>query len=192
MKCSILFVFLSLSWAAVFGQEETDTTTTASYTIEVYSDNPEIGTADAYFMSGTGNSCFATFSAGSIFMIEAVPIMETAYFVGWSDGDTNSKRQITLTQDTVLVGYFGAKAGISDKQPNALQMSPNPARERVSLSAESPILTLECMDAAGRLAGRYEPCTQTYSLDLSGWPRGLYLIRVATAKGVVRKKLVVL
>jgi len=73
------------------------------------------------------------------------------------------------------------------------QLAPNPAQDRVRFSGYAGPADLEIRDAAGRLMARYSglPLGPDFSLDVSTWADGMYLIRMAPAgvgnQGSVRK-----
>jgi len=76
--------------------------------------------------------------------------------------------------------------GLSDDQtghPNVLTVSPNPTRDRAVVRFSSAIhtqATLDIHDAQGRRMHSWNlPAgTETVVLDMSGWPAGLYVVRV--------------
>ena len=69
----------------------------SSFLVTVVSDNPDMGTV-------TGGGMFTYQSSTTI---TAKPL--NGYkFVGWSDGDKQKSREITVTSDTTFVAYFAA------------------------------------------------------------------------------------
>lgn len=82
-----------------------DTTLTAEfainrYTITAYTLQEEYGQ-----VTGSG-----TYDALSTITLEAVPNVKYV-FVKWSDGDTNAKRQISVTSDATYIAYFKSAKG---------------------------------------------------------------------------------
>ena len=80
------------TYTAIFSEEGVTT-----YTIIVKPNDPELGT-----VSGGG-----TYPEGSVITISAVA-NHLAHFVKWDDGNTNSTREITVTQDATYVADFEA------------------------------------------------------------------------------------
>jgi|GEM_PF-2276033 len=70
-----------------------------------------------------------------------------------------------------------------------LRLFPVPARDHVALLSEQlEIRRIECHDATGRLVGRYGPGNELY---VGNWPAGVYVLRIVTNRGLVRKTLIV-
>lgn len=77
----------------------------------------------------------------------------------------------------------------------AIRCSPNPARSQVQIDWQelSPdeLLAVEVLDALGRHAFHVQHPAQKMRIEVSQWPRGLYLLRFQTKQGVRFEKLVV-
>lgn len=107
---------------------------------------------------------------------------------------TNSCDSYTFCKlvDTATLGTGGFIESISAN----LEISPNPASEKTTISFESAskIPTLEFYDIAGRLINHYEPTTTkgTWSIPLTGLSSGVYYV-ILKQSGVItmQKKLLV-
>ena len=80
------------TYTAIFSEEGVTT-----YTITVLANDPSLG-----MVTGSG-----TYPEGSVITISAVPGHQ-AHFVKWNDGNTNSIRDITVTQDATFTAIFEA------------------------------------------------------------------------------------
>ena len=72
---------------------------------------------------------------------------ENYRFTGWNDGDTNSTRIVVVTQDTTFTAFFewiDQHEGISapDSQAPLFTLTPNPARNSVTVTINSQLSTL--------------------------------------------------
>jgi hypothetical protein len=75
--------------------------------------------------------------------------------------------------------------------PDAVKVMPNPAHDVVRLDAgERDILTVEMLDAAGRLVRSASFAQPVATLETAGLPRGMVTLRVVTRDGVVAKSVV--
>lgn len=93
---------------------------------------------------------------------------------------------LTPMPDTTHVGI----AEMSPVERNTV-VSPNPATGMVKVASGFGLQAVEVFDASG--AKVHEQCAsgmQT-TLDVSRWPRGVYMLRVHTPMGIATKKLIV-
>ena len=70
-----------------------------------------------------------------------------------------------------------------------INIAPNPADSRTTISCDLPITELTLCDLAGRPLTTLRNCGTSASLDLSTFPQGLYLIKVKTSAGTTVRKL---
>ena len=73
----------------------------------------------------------------------------------------------------------------------AVTLTPNPAADAVTVSAEATLLTLELRDLLGRTVLSQQPSANSTTVDVSTLPAGTYILRLHTPQGVATKKLVV-
>ncbi len=91
--------------------------------------------------------------------------------------------------DTTGVGLHGA-----DLIYRYTSLQPNPATDRVSVLSSFGIIAIEAYDPRGRLVYTNtfkHSHIHTFSLDVSSWPRGTYLLRILTPAGPTTKKLLI-
>ena len=111
-------------------------------------------------------------------------------FLGWSDGLTETPRQILVTSDTTIVALFewvADSVGIEEieKLELKIEIFPNPTSGKVTVTSPEPLVAATLTD----LQGRREEVKLTaighgqYSLDLTTSPQGVYLLTLTTADG---------
>ena len=136
-----------------------------------------------------------------------VAISATAYegfrFLGWSDGNANASRLLLLVSDTTLIANFQwvedtTTEGIDyllSADDYKISIYPNPAHREVTISVSEPS-TISILDMTGRTVittaqSTAVGCSDTRLMDVSNLTPGAYFVRVATAKGVLVRKLIV-
>ena len=88
----------------------------------------------------------------------------------------------------------GGDEGIGEavgSQQSAVSIYPNPASGVTTVSSEEPIIDLVVRDMAGRTVVHRTACGTTATFDTSTLRKGVYLVKVTTARGNATKKLVV-
>ena len=88
----------------------------------------------------------------------------------------------TTTFQLLSAGNFGRDATV--------KIFPNPAATQVSITAQSPITSIQLFDVQGRLLEALSPKMQEATLDVSGRTKGIYFIKVMTGSGVKVENLV--
>ena len=83
-------------------------------------------------------------------------------------------------------------AGLNPADGIALEATPNPAAKAAHVAASAPLLRLEAFNSAGVRMADLPASGMEADLDVSGWPSGVYLLRVHTAIGTAQRPLVVL
>lgn len=68
---------------------------------------------------------------------------------------------------------------------------PNPARGRVTVASSFRIGKVTVCDAAGNTVISCEPKEMSVSFDVSMLPKGIYVVTIATNRGIVHKRLIV-
>ena len=133
--------------------------------------------------------------------VEAVP-SEGYRFVRWSDGVTTAKRTDTNVQANLNVtAEFekNAATGLFDAKLDALSVFPNPTAGQLWVSvpelAEGTAAEVLVYNANGQLLQRVPAhgasagsAASRLSIDLSGYPAGVYIIRVGNAMAKVIKQ----
>lgn len=88
----------------------------------------------------------------------------------------------TTTFQLLSAGDFNRDATV--------KLFPNPAATQVSITAQSPITSIQLFDVQGRLLEALSPKMQEATLDVSGRTKGIYFVKVMTGSGVKVEKLV--
>jgi hypothetical protein len=72
---------------------------------------------------------------------------------------------------------------------NRLQAAPNPAVNNISLNQLKPGGFIELTNIQGNVLQRINVTTQTFKIDLSGYPSGMYLIRYSYKNEIALQKI---
>ena len=98
---------------------------------------------------------------------------------------------VELSSKTVTF-YVDTKAPVQQvAQETSLNVFPNPASDRISVECETEMRCVTLCNALGQQVLRVNPNAPQAELQVVGLPRGLYLLRVQTAKGSAVRKVVV-
>ena len=69
--------------------------------------------------------------------------------------------------------------GIDDIEPSAASVYPNPSNDVVNVSLDKgQLLKIELFSMTGRLIFKKDLNSKTYTLNIGGYPSGIYLVRV--------------
>ena len=89
-----------------------------------------------------------------------------------------------------------ASVGVTDQpQPIEAKLYPNPAHEFATV--EIPVTYAlqnayaEVIDASGRVICRFKVTEKKFVLNTSGYSKGIYLLRISDARGVITKRFIV-
>lgn len=109
-------------------------------------------------------------------------------FVSQHDAtDINNRPVLNAAQS----GYLVHNLGIAETNlGSTLQLFPNPANSHVVLEADESIETVSIVNSLGQKV--YEQTTigrQQTAVNISAWPKGIYLVTVRTAHGTATRKL---
>ena len=114
-------------------------------------------------------------------------------FTGWSDGNTENPRTVTVTSDTAFMAIFTASGSSSLQEVNAREFAlyPNPAKSFVNLEFEAlkENTLLQVLDLNGRRVRTLElkAGVETLQINVGDLPKGVYTIML----GNTAKKLIV-
>ena len=96
---------------------------------------------------------------------------------------------------TIVRSNIATNGNVGINMPTAtsldLPMYPNPAKEKVTMKCEVPIVKVEMTDVSGRLLESYCFDSNIVELSLDSILPGTYLLLVTTTKGTVLKRLIV-
>ncbi|MBX2979162.1 MAG: T9SS type A sorting domain-containing protein [Flavobacteriales bacterium] len=65
----------------------------------------------------------------------------------------------------------------------ALQVSPNPVRDRLFVNSMGAVLHAELVDATGRVTRTWSPMAERFELSVEGLPSGMYFLRTSGSEG---------
>lgn len=157
----------------------TFTTAEEMYTITVTSNNESWGT-----VTGGG-----TFANGATTVIKATA--NSGYrFVSWQDSDTNAERTITVTGDATYTATFAAVTGIDDVVSTDVTLYPNPASAAVTIRGIEGECTVSVVDLNGREVYKAN-ANNSLTIDLTGYAKGAYFVRITGERTAAIRKLIV-
>ena len=128
-----------------------------------------------------------------------IPTSEYAHFDGYTlDRSTRFVRWKLLActkgntqlNNIAITRYAGSgdSTAIATHGTVWVGLRPNPTVGYMALYAQDPVESASLLDLSGHVLHHWTaPCQE---IDISGFPRGLYMLRVQTAQGVVVKKVV--
>lgn len=96
--------------------------------------------------------------------------------------------------DTVICYLAGVEPGLLEKSNGELQVYPNPATDIVNISEnpENEIVMLQVFDLAGKCIYKAKPAGgNSISIDVSGFQRGVYFVKLNGKESVKTGKLIV-
>ncbi|PSR09782.1 MAG: hypothetical protein DA408_07360 [Bacteroidetes bacterium] len=86
--------------------------------------------------------------------------------------------------------FGGVVSSVAEVAPSALKMFPNPVKEELTLQADQPLESLAIYSAAGALLWNQARPGYGATVDVSLWPRGMYLTKASINGQVVVSKFV--
>ena len=95
------------------------------------------------------------------------------------------------TGDSTAVGGDTLAVTQADMMARYVSVQPNPAVKEARVLSGFGLTRIEAYDDRGRLVLAREASGLEAVLDIAAWPRGTYLLRIATPMGTVTKKLLV-
>ena len=85
----------------------------------------------------------------------------------------------------------GATTGLADILPEKWQIYPNPVKNELFITGDSPITKVEAFDISGHIVKTWHVETRhVETLHATSLQRGMYILKVYTGNGVVVKKIV--
>lgn len=164
------------------------------FSITVVANNPEWG-----IVAGGGE-----YEAGSEAVITATPY-SGYFFIRWDDGDTANPRTVTVLGDATYTAIFDTVENVgiwsADGESASFAIYPNPASESVTiaLAGVDGSATVTIIDLGGRVVGEYaagqhassRAGQQSLTIDLTGFAKGAYFVRVVSNGGSSVQKLIV-
>lgn len=153
-----------------------------------------------HLIAASNNNAWGTvegegmYYAGEQATLTAVPA-EYYVFQGWSDGEQQSPRIVTVTQDTVFEAIFAVDPtiGIDNVGTIDFTVSPNPTTGRLTVQLNQPEpYEMTIYDVNGKAVMTRKCESQLTEIDISTLPAGQYLLVVCTkdkygVKTIVKK-----
>lgn len=98
----------------------------------------------------------------------------------------------TVTEIAYRDVYLGLDAAVEEVTIGEVNFFPNPADSKVEIRASLPIQDLVVYGMNGKeVFSKYGGNDKNFSIDVSSWKSGVYLVKVSSKEGSVFKKLVV-
>ena len=149
-------------------------TATSGLPVHYASSNPGVAYIDGenLFFAGEGDATVTATQPGNYLFFAAQPVIKPVITPsGHNPGGDEG---------------IGEAEGVS-----GFDMRPNPTGGVTTITSAEPISELTVRDMAGRTVLRKAACGATDTFDTSTLRKGVYLVKVTTARGTVTKKLVV-
>ncbi len=81
---------------------------------------------------------------------------------------------------------------IADQPASQLSIFPNPSSGQFTIQSPSPILKIKVLDHTGKQVAVHAPDARNFILNLTGQPKGVFILRIETLAGSEIRKVVVL
>ncbi|MBR5983380.1 MAG: T9SS type A sorting domain-containing protein [Bacteroidales bacterium] len=144
-----------------------DITTVNTYTITVYSSNPNYGS-----VAGEG-----TYAEGTIVTISA--LANNGYqFKQWNDGNMDNPRQITVVADATYIATFVRGSAIEESYANEISIFPNPTSDILNITSSEEISSIEIVNAIGQIVLRMDVNSDNAVCNLEAINAGVYFVRI--------------
>lgn len=137
-----------------------------------------------------------TYDVGSTVTLTAVP-NPGFMFVSWVEGTnmvSDNPYVFTISSDRTLTALFSESQGIDDVEGNSVALYPNPATTTVTLTGVAAGSEVMILDLNGRTVYTQmmkHSDVQTLTVDVSGFAKGAYFVRIVTADSTLVRKLIV-
>ncbi|MFO8066033.1 MAG: T9SS type A sorting domain-containing protein [Bacteroidales bacterium] len=122
---------------------------------------------------------------------------EFEHFLIGSDEFTDNPYTFIITEDTDVTAVFEFINNIVELTGEDISVYPNPARDLINFSWENAdkSVSISIVNSTGQVVKRIENTNTQGSLseqiDISGWQKGLYFIRIASEKGIITKSFII-
>lgn len=152
--------------------------------------------ADTNFGSAATN----TFSArmGDTVVISIIPNLG-CYTYDWSVFKTNDPLvRMSVSNDTLImpnyditIGAGFAPLGITNTEVPFTKIYPNPASNVLYVETSDAIKYIEIINATGAMIMRHRAIDNTSTLNISGLPNGIYMVKIITNEGTDIRRLAI-
>jgi hypothetical protein len=98
--------------------------------------------------------------------------------------------QVEITDQDVLVEVVlvSDDTSIHELQPGQLTIYPNPASNRITISASETIKEVSMMNISGQVITNLYPNTESFEIDVSALTDGIYFLRILDRYGYIFRK----
>ena len=187
-------------WSTATGDSLTDNPLTLYLTRDTAFVAHFVELPQYYLVAASNNEAWGTATGTGMYYegqqatLTAVPA-ENYVFEGWTDGNEESPRIVTVTQDTVFEAIFAVDPTIGINQAATLEfsVSPNPTTGRlaVQIDQQEPY-EMTIYDVNGKAVMSRKNDNQVCEIDLGALAAGQYLLVVRTkdkygVKTIVKK-----
>ena len=153
-----------------------------TYTVTVNYD-PEKGSVSGAGTYGEGVGVTLTATAN-----------ENYEFVGWIEGEDLievNPYTFTITSDRTFTASFRTVTGIDDVESSMVTLYPNPASTTVTIDGLTAGSRVALLDLNGRVMSEFGVRNSELKIDLTGYAKGAYFVRIVDARGTTVRKLIV-
>ena len=171
-------------WSTAAGDSITDNPLTIYLTCDTVFVAHFVELPQYYLVAASNNEEWGTVEGSGMYYegeeatLTAVPA-ESYVFEGWSDGNEDSPRIVTVTQDTVFEAIFALDPTIGIDNVGSLEftVSPNPTTGQltIQLSQQEPY-ERAVYDMNGKTLLSKKTNESLFELDLSSFPSGQYIL----------------
>ena len=185
-------------WSTATGDSLTDNPLTLYLTRDTAFVAHFVELPQYYLVAASNNEAWGTATGTGMYYegqqatLTAVPA-ETYVFESWSDGNEESPRIVTVTQDTVFEAIFAADPTIGINQVATLEfsVSPNPTTGRLTVQTnlQEPY-EITIYDVNGKAVMTRKSENQLTEIDISPLTAAQYLLVVRTKEGYGVKTIV--
>ncbi len=133
------------------------------------------------------------FAPGATCTLTALP-NEDFTFANWTEGGTvvspNPTHSFTVTEDAELVANFEAHHGIGKENITYNSLYPNPTNGMITVEAEN-MSEIVISNMMGQIVARYANINDSSAnINMNGYEKGTYLVRIITGSSVIVKNVV--
>lgn len=142
---------------------------------------------------GQGAIGYATFKVRSDLSVQALPAIINAGYISDLHAVNPAGGEVALntSADTTFIAAV-APLGIAETAAAAISLHPNPANDKITITADDIITGIAITDAIGKEAITTKEFNgHTVSVNVSGFSSGLYFVQVKTIHGSGVSKFVV-
>ncbi|TVQ17705.1 MAG: T9SS C-terminal target domain-containing protein [Bacteroidetes bacterium] len=101
-------------------------------------------------------------------------------------------RTIVVVDDMDVDDIFAQPTSVNEVDAAGINIFPNPANSKVTITSDSPIMQISIFNIAGQQVYTNNAGAETHSIELGDFNNGIYMVRVLTANGMETYKLQVI